>query len=341
MTPVTQNTSPGIDAAGLAPWLAAELGMESVTYTRIGTGRSNLTYLLRAADGSTAVLRRPPLGDHPATAHDVLREGLILSALGGAVPVPEVRAICEDTSITGAPFIVMEHLTGQVIASPEDAAALSPELRANLGPALVDALVQLHQVDPTRLDMPHLLDRRDFIARQLKRWIGNWERVRTRDSEDLPRAHALLAARVPEQTRVGVVHGDFRLDNCVFTPDGRVEGVLDWELATIGDPLADLGQLLVYWTEPDDPETALFAPPTAVGGFSTRQELIDRYEDAFGEAPIDYYIAFNWWKVACIVEDVYSRMSRGAMGVTDRSPESFGDQARRLAQRALELAESL
>lgn len=341
MSHVTKNSSPGIDEAGLAPWLTTELGMESVAYTRIGTGRSNLTYLMRALDGTTAVLRRPPLGDHPATAHDVLREGRILSALGGAVPVPQVKAICEDISLTGAPFIVMEHLTGQVIASPEDAAGLSPDQRGKLGPALIDALVALHQVDPARLDMAHLLDRRDFIQRQLKRWIGNWERVRTRDSDDLPRAHELLAAHVPEQTRVGVVHGDFRLDNCVFTPDGQVEGILDWELATIGDPLADLGQLLVYWAEPDDPETALFAPPTSVGGFSTRQELIDRYQAAFGEAPIDYYIAFNWWKVACIVEDVYSRMSRGAMGVTDRTPESFGDQARRLARRAVELAEAL
>lgn len=335
------SAGPGIDEPQLDPWLAAELGLRDVEYTRIGTGRSNLTYLMRAGDGRTAVLRRPPLGDHPATAHDVLREGRIMAALAGRVPVPEVLAMCEDGAVTGAPFIVMEHLDGRVIAHPEAADVLPTPARAAMGPALVDALVRLHRVDPAVLGMPHLLDRRDFVARQLKRWIGNWERVRTRESADLPRAHELLAARVPEQTRVGIVHGDFRLDNCIFAPDGRVQGVLDWELATIGDPLADLGQLLVYWTEPGDTETALFAPPTSVGGFSTRAELIAHYEDAFGPAPIDYYIAFNWWKVACILEDVYSRMARGAMGATDRTPESFGDQAARVARHAVKLAEAL
>ncbi|MGJ3508341.1 phosphotransferase family protein [Enemella sp. A6] len=331
----------GIESATLRPWLATELGLSGASFARVGTGRSNLTYLITAEDGRTAVLRRPPMGDHPATAHDVLREGRIMAALHEQVPVPEVLAMCTDTEVTGAPFIVMSQLTGQVVASPEVAETIAPERRAAMGPALVDALVQLHRVDPAVLEMPHLLDRRDFVPRQLKRWIGNWERVRTRESADLPRAHELLAARVPEQTRVGIVHGDFRLDNCVFDASGRVEGVLDWELATIGDPLADLGQLLVYWTEPDDAETALFAPPTSVGGFSTRAELAARYEEAFGPAPIDYYLAFNWWKVACILEDVYSRMVRGAMGATDRTPESFGDQAARVARHAVELAEAL
>lgn len=331
---------PGIDPDRLAPWLA-RCGLVEVSFTRIGTGRSNLTYLITAADGRTAVLRRPPLGDHPATAHDVVREGRIMAALAGRVPVPQVLALCEDTSVTGAPFVLLEHLTGQVVANPRIAADVPEPTRAAMGPALVDALVRLHRVDPAVLDMPHLVNRRDFVSRQLKRWIGNWERVRTRESADLPRAHELLVARVPEQRRVGIVHGDFRLDNCVFDASGRVEGVLDWELATIGDPLADLGQLLVYWSEPDDVDTALFAPPTSVGGFSTRAQLVARYEAEFGPAPIDYYVAFNWWKVACILEDVYSRMARGAMGATDRTPESFGDQAARVARRAVELAEAL
>lgn len=337
---VTSTVTPGIDRDRVEAWLAARVGLTGdLQWARIGGGRSNLTY--RVTDGERSlVVRRPPLGDFPATAHDVLREARFLSGLAGHVPVPAVLATCDDDTITGRPLVVMEHLAGTAIATPEQAMALTDNERSAAGPAIVDALIALHRADPGLVGLPHLLDRRDFIARQLRRWLGNWQAISIRDLPEIARAHDLLLAAMPEQSRVGVVHGDFRLDNCLLADD-RVCGILDWELATVGDPTADLGQLLVYWAEPGDEVTALENPPTVVGGFSSRADLAARYAEAFGDAPIEFQVAFNWWKTACIVEDVYSRVARGAMGDTDRSAESFAAQARRVAEHALTLASRL
>ncbi len=340
----------GQDEIGVSPavagWLAEALPdlRGPVHYTRLAGGRSNLTFLVTDAEGRRWVLRRPPLGDHPKGAHDVLREARLLQALAGRVPVPGVHAVCEDTTVTGAPFVVLEFLDGLVLRDPAGVRKDLPEAsRAAVGPALVDALAALHEVDPADAGLGGLAARRDHLERQLRRWHDNWRRTATRPLPDLERAHAKLAERVPEQHRTGIVHGDFRLDNCLLDPDGRVLGVLDWELATVGDPLADLGQFLVYWAEPADERTALHAPPTTVDGFSTREALRERYFERLGveDRAIDYHLAFNWWKTACIVENVYTRMAAGAMGVTDRTPESFAEQAAALAAEAWRCASRL
>lgn len=335
----TDSPTPGLDLPSVTTWLRGhvedlELPLEA---TRLAGGRSNLTYLLTDARDRRTVLRRPPLGDLPATAHDVLREARILEGLAGQVPVPAVLASCEDRSVTGAPFFVMQHLDGRIVRDPATAEAVPTAARAAVGRGLVAALVTLHAADPERLGLGALAARRDYAARQLRRWHGNWEATRQRELPDLRRAHAWLVEHQPAQRRSSIVHGDFRVDNCMLASDGRVIGILDWELATVGDPLADLGQLLVYWAEPDDEFTALNDPPTRVAGYATRTELVDQYLNATGADAVDvaYYVVFNWWKTACIVEDVYSRMLRGAMGASDRTPESFGDQAAALAARAV------
>ncbi|MCW3819064.1 phosphotransferase family protein [Micromonospora sp. DR5-3] len=335
---------------GISPavpdWLAKHVpGLRPpIGFTRLPGGRSNLTYLVTDAAGVHRVLRRPPLGSHAATAHDVLREARLLDGLTGEVPVPAILAVCADDSVTDAPFVVMEHLDGLVLRDPAGVeASLSVAQRRLVGPALIDAMVTLHRVDPARVGLGALTARRDHVARQLRRWYGNWRRGGTRELPDLEAAHARLAELVPEQRRTGIVHGDYRLDNCILDPSMAVRGILDWELTTVGDPLVDLGQFLVYWAEPADRQTALYAPPTVVPGFSTRAELAERYCAATGDDPaaLDYHLAFSWWKTACIVEDVYARMRRGAMGVTDRSPESFAEQAAALAAQARRAAARL
>ncbi|QIX26546.1 phosphotransferase family protein [Nocardioides sp. JQ2195] len=329
---------PGIDLDRVTEWLAPRLDLVTpLSVQRLAGGRSNLTYLVTDAAGRRIVLRRPPLGNLPRTAHDVLREGRLLRAVGDGVPVPRVLAECADPDVTGAPFIVVEFLDGTVLRDPESAESFPEASRAAVGPALIDAMVSLHAVDPARLGLGDLATRRDYASRQLRRWDENWRRTRTRELPDLERTHTWLVAHAPEQRGSSIVHGDFRVDNCILGDDGRVIGILDWELTTIGDPLADLGQLLVYWAEPDDDFTALHSPPTVVAGYATRDQLKERYLAATGASAsdVDFFVTFNWWKTACIVEDVHSRMLRGAMGATDRTPESFGDQARSLAARAL------
>ncbi len=299
------------------------------------------------ADRRRWILRRPPLGEHAGSAHDVLREARLLRALAGRVPVPEVLAVCDDDAVTGAPFIVLEFLDGLVLRDPDGVRAELPVVeRAAVGPALIDTLVALHGVDPSLLGLGALADRTDYLQRQLRRWEANWQRTSTRALPELAQAHALLVERAPQQRRTSIVHGDYRLDNCLLAPSGSgttVLGVLDWELTTVGDPLADLGQFLVYWAEPGDVHTALHSPPTIEPGFSSRSELLHRYCAATGDSPaaLDYYLAFNWWKTACIVEGVYSRMRGGTTGITDRTPESFGDQAAGLAAQALRQAARL
>lgn len=336
----SDSATPGLELSSVSAWLSERVaGLElPLTATRLAGGRSNLTYLLTDAAGRRMVLRRPPLGDLPATAHDVLREARLLTGLGGGqVPVPAVHATCDDRSVSGGPFFVMDYLDGRIVRDAATAEALSPATREAVGPGLVDALVSLHAADPDLLGLGQLAERRDYAARQLRRWQGNWEATRTRDLPDLEKAHAWLVEHQPEQRRSSIVHGDYRVDNCMLGNDGRVIGILDWELTTVGDPLADLGQLLVYWAEPDDEFTALNDPPTRVAGYATRAELVERYVTATGADTTDvaYYVVFNWWKTACIVEDVYSRMLRGAMGASDRTPESFGQQAAALAARAV------
>ncbi|MGC4765231.1 phosphotransferase family protein [Micromonospora sp. DT46] len=345
--PVPSGTTrhPGLPA-GVDAWLGRAVPelRGNLRHELIAGGRSNLTYRTTDAAGHVVVLRRPPLGDHPATAHDVLREARILRGLHGQLPAPRVLAVEETGEVAGAPLVVLEHLDGTILRSPADVERHTTEAdRALIGPAIVDALVALHGLGPEVIGLGGLAHRRDYITRQLGRWHDNWHRTRIRDLPDLQTAHEHLVAAAPEQSRSGIVHGDFRLDNCMLDSRWRVQGVLDWELTTVGDPLADVGQLLVYWAQADDEARALHDPATVLPGFSTRDELLARYCLATGTdlARIDYFVAYNWWKTACIVEGVHTRVAQGAMSGGDRTAASFAEQSAAVAGRAATLAAAL
>lgn len=341
----------GVDGEAIGEWFAANIPRVETPlhFEQMSGGRSNLTYMVTDAASNRWVLRRPPLGTVTRNAHNVVREAVVLQRLADtAVPVPAVLGVCDDNRVNGAPFFVMGHCDGTIVRDAAQFADVADESqRQTVAQSLVEVLARLHSADLASMGWGGRTAQRGYVQRQLRRWSENWERDRVRVLPSIEHARNALSRSIPPQRRTSVVHGDFRLDNCVIGPDFSVVGVLDWELSTVGDPLADLGQFLVYWAEPGDEVTALENPPTVVSGVPSRAELVRSYREAIGpqlefdDAEIDFYIAFNWWKTACIVENVYTRMSYGSMGQTDRSPESFGAQAERLAAQAWDYARVL
>ncbi|HEX7096654.1 MAG TPA: phosphotransferase family protein [Acidimicrobiales bacterium] len=336
----------GLDAERVTAWLSSHIPdiEPPLTFTLIAGGRSNLTYRVEDSAGRRWALRRPPLGHVLATAHDVAREHRIMSALAPTeVPVPEPVALCEDVDVNGAPFYVMSFVDGVVLRDIPTAEAFDAALRPEASRSLVDALAAIHAVDVDAVGLGQLARREGYIERQLKRWRTQYEATRSIEAPAIERAHELLAAKVPKQGPAGIVHGDFRLDNCIFGPDGHVAAVLDWELCTLGDVLADLGQLLVYWTEPGE-DGALESPPTTVPGFFTRDELVARYAERTGRdlSQLDFYVAFAAWKVACILDGVHKRYAAGAMGAPpEHGLDSFRKRVLKLAERAETIASTL
>jgi aminoglycoside phosphotransferase (APT) family kinase protein len=334
----------GIDAAQVTAWLSDRAEVTPpLSFDVVQGGRSNLTYIVTDADGRRVVLRRPPLHGVLESAHDMGREHRIISALGAAdVPVPATLGYEDDPSVTGAPFYVMAHVDGVVVRDVATAQeALDTATRGAASEDLVEVLVRLHEVDVDAVGLGDLAKREDYLARQLKRWRGQLHQARTRELPVLDEVHDRLVARIPVQGPATIVHGDYRLDNLILDPaSGRVQAVLDWELTTLGDPLADVGLLLVYWADPGDEVIPLLDAPTTVEGFLSRREVAARYAERSGRdlAEIDYYVAFGYWKLACILEGVFSRYSSGAYGDTDDSFRAFGDIVIALGERAAEAA---
>jgi aminoglycoside phosphotransferase (APT) family kinase protein len=267
------------------------------------------------------------------------REFRIISALGATdVPVPPAVALCDDAGVTGQPFYVMGFVDGRIL---RDAAGAEEQLdeagRRRAGESLVDVLARIHAVDPDAVGLGDLGRREGYIARQLKRWNAQWQQSKAREVPAVDEAFAGLSAHVPEQGPAAIVHGDYRLDNTMLGDDGRVRAVLDWEICTLGDPLADVGLLMVYWSEAgDDVASALLSSPTVLPGFPTRAELRARYGEATGRdlSGLDYYVAFGYWKLACILEGVHARYAAGSMGDDDGSAAFFAEQVERLARAA-------
>jgi aminoglycoside phosphotransferase (APT) family kinase protein len=334
----------GIDLAQVTRWLQARTVIQPpLHFEIIQGGRSNLTYTVTDVDGRRLILRRPPLHGVLESAHDMGREHRILTALAGsAVPVPTCVGYESDPTVTGAPFYVMEHVDGVVVRTAADGAALlEPPLRQTAAEDVIDVLVALHDVDIDAAGLGQLARREGYIERQLRRWHGQIEKARTRELPLLDEVHARLAASVPAQGPATIVHGDYRLDNLILDPEtGRVQAVLDWELTTLGDPLADVGLLLVYWSEPGDATLPLLDAPTIVEGFPRRDELVERYARASGRdlSEVGYFAAFGYWKLACILEGVYGRYASGAYGDNDGSFEAFGDLVIALAEKASDAA---
>jgi aminoglycoside phosphotransferase (APT) family kinase protein len=339
----------GIQAEQLERYFAQHVaGVEPpLQFTMITGGHSNLTYLVEAANGVKTVLRRPPTGAVLATAHDMAREHRILSALGqSAVPVPPTLALCEDVSVNDAPFYVMRHVEGEVLTTPDQTARCVPEARREtLGLHVIEVLAALHSIEPDDVGLGDLGRREAYLARQLKRWKGQWEKSKTRELPPMEEAHRLLEARMPEQVDAGIVHGDFRMGNfLVDATAGRIAAVLDWELCTLGDPMADVGYLMNDWNGPGDTRpSASGTGESAIscGGFPEREALLARYEALTGRdtSKVDYYRAFQYWRLAAIVEGVLSRYLKGVMG-DGGDIDRFRRQIDALAHAALELASS-
>ena len=345
----TSDEVRGVDVPKVTAWFTEHIpGVQPpLEFTLIAGGHSNLTFGVTDAAGSTYVLRRPPLGHVLATAHDMSREHRIISALGPTdVPVAPALGLCTDDSVNGAPFYVMAFVDGHVLRDAATATEVLDEAgRRAAGHSVVDVLASIHAVDVDAVGLGDLGKREGYSARQLKRWYSQFQASNELTKRPVPLVHEVhdrLAAAIPEQQGTTVVHGDYRLDNCMVGDDGRIVAVLDWEICTLGDPLADMGLLHVYWTEAGDATAALMGAPTTAPGFPTRAELIDRYADASGRdlSHLDFYVAFGYWKLACILEGVYSRYAGGAMG--DASGfEGFSNQVTALAELAASSAEGI
>jgi len=342
------SSAVGVRLDRLGAWIASSaphLGGDGLTATLITGGRSNLTYRLET-EGRRFVLRRPPLGNILPTAHDMAREYRVLAGLhGSAVPVPEPLAYCDDPSVIGAPFYLMEHVPGAALAAVDDAARLTPGEAARISSDLVAVLAALHDVDYEAAGLGGFGRPQGFVERQIRRWHEQWQRSRTRDLPDLDTLVGLLAARCPVTAgRPAIVHGDYRLDNTLIAlePKPHITAVVDWEMATIGEPLTDLGMLFVYWSDAGDDERLLIpvaAGVTAFPGFFTRAQIAEAYARATRRdlSDLDFFVALASFKLAVVLEGIHARHLAGnTVGVGfdrygDAVPVLVGAGLRRLA----------
>lgn len=328
---MSANPTPvGIERDGVHRWFTEHVGdvgaPEELEITQVQGGHSCLTYIVTAADGARYVLRRPPVGHLLASAHDVLREHRIITALAGSdVPVAPVVGACEDPAVTGAPFYVMAFVDGPVLHDRAAAERLRAEARQRAAESLIDVLVALREVDPDAVGLGDFAKRTDYLGRQLRRWRGQWEAADVRPMPDAEVLHDWLVANQPEEGPAGIVHGDFRLGNVIHAPDGSVAALLDWELCTLGPPAADLSYLLSWWADPSSGVRSDAA--SAAEGFPDRSQLVAWYEARTGEEAhdLDYWLAFHAWRSGCIAAGVYTRYKAGQMGAAADDLTRFED----------------
>jgi len=306
---------PGIDVDRVSTWLAEHTSLEGrLSFTRIGEGQSNLTFRVADADGRRLVLRRPPLGAILASAHDVAREYRILEALASAgARAPRPVALCEDVDVTGAPFYAMEYVEGEPLLTVAAAERLSPEARADVGRTLARTLAEFHALDIDEIGLTDFRRPESLASRQLRRWQRQWENSKTRDLPPIDRLAQHFASHLPDEHETVLVHGDYHLGNALIGSSGSIRAVLDWELCSTGDPLADVGLMVAYWGEfgaGASGDDGLFREPvTSLPGFSEASELAVVYAQASRRpiANLGFWVSFAYWKVAIIVEGVYRR----------------------------------
>ncbi|TWP49630.1 phosphotransferase family protein [Lentzea tibetensis] len=301
---------PGLDLDKLAE----HLKVEKLSGELIPGGRSNLTY--RVTDGTNRwVLRRPPLGHVLATAHDMSREHRVISALGPTkVPVPHAELLCEDTEVIGAPFYLMEEVRGTAIREQDQARWITPEKATTLSHQLVDVLADLHEVDPNEVGLGDFGRPDGFLTRQVSRWGKQLDNSRSRDLPGIEELRERLAGTVPDSPRPTIVHGDYRLDNCLVTEEPLgISAVLDWEMSTLGDPLTDVGLIYVYWAGLNIEDDPITGTVPSLPGFLTADDLVRRYADRTGTdvKNLGWYIAFGYFKLAVILEGIHFRFTTG------------------------------
>jgi aminoglycoside phosphotransferase (APT) family kinase protein len=332
----------------VTPWMVENVGaVAPLSFVLVAGGRSNLTFLVSDATGKRFALRRPPTSHVLATAHDMVREHTVISALYPLrIPVPQPLALCTDEAVNERPFYVMEFVDGAILRDRTQAeATFDVATRAAIGDNLAATLARLHDVDVDKAGLGGLARHEGYIERQLKRWRTQYDQMRVEGVDHAGLVEAVgdqLAARIPVQQRVAVVHGDYRLDNTVLDGDGRVRAILDWEISTLGDPMADLGMLLVYWAEPADNMAPLLgSAPTTAAGFATRDQVLKAYasHSSLDVSEVAYYQAFGYWKLACIMQGVFARYSAGATAGDQGSVSEYPRHIAMLAETAKQTLE--
>jgi aminoglycoside phosphotransferase (APT) family kinase protein len=316
-----------------------------LTATPLPGGRSNLTFRLDDAAGRSLVLRRPPLGHVLPSAHDMAREHRVLTMLHAVTfPVPTPRALCEDTGVTGANFLVMDFVEGEVVSTATDARGLGASRAADISASLVGTLASLHSIDPA---VAGGRTAEGYLQRQVARWTEQWALTQVDPVDDVDRLAAWLAAHIPDVTMTALVHGDYRIDNVILDPaSGGVRAVLDWEMSTVGDPIADLAVMLVYWTQEDDGRRAhvpVAQHVTSAPGFWRREQIIDAYSSATGLAMthLDFCTALACFKLAVIMESIHMRAVKGQQrGVGAGDAQALAVATKMLAGMGLEVIDS-
>ncbi|MCG6205797.1 phosphotransferase family protein [Rhodopseudomonas sp. HC1] len=334
----------GYDIPAVEAWIRANVpGLKPpLRWTRLQGGHSNLTFMIEDASGLKAVIRRPPLGELLPKAHDMQREWALISALGPtAVPVPAALGFCDDTTVTGARFYIMGHVDGRPLYTADDTRRLVPEQkREKLAHSFIDVLADLHAVDPDTVGLGDLGKKDSYVGRQLKTWYQSWMASIEPAKFDDPRAHSMrefLLAQLPDQGPARIVHGDYGLHNTLTGSDHTIVAVVDWEISTLGDPLADLAYALNQFPDPSDRDRVWGEAPTAMPGFPSRTMLAERYAARTGRdlSKLDYYVGFNRWKSAAITHGVYARYMAG-----QKSAEGVDlDSLRRRIGEQLDLAD--
>ena len=338
---------PGINFETLTPWFREHVApVGELRAEVIGHGRSNITYRL-TADGQEWVLRRPPLSHVLPTAHDMKREFRVISAMKGTrVPAPGTVALCEDPAVNGAPFYIMEFVDGYIPLDPADVALRYDEAaRRHMGEHLVDVLAELHSLDPASVGLADFGKPQGFIARQVRRFTEQIETAVTRDVPELRELSRRLSASIPAVSDATIVHGDYRLDNAIMDERGDVIAVLDWEMATLGDPLADMGVMHMYWGDAataGTPQQAGVASTAVIAlpGFPTWEQALARYAAKSGRNVdhLDFYIVLAHFKLAVILEGIRERFEEG--GTVGVGFEGMAARATGLAKAGLRVADA-
>jgi aminoglycoside phosphotransferase (APT) family kinase protein len=338
------ETPPGVDLDRLRPWFAANVdgaGDAPLHASLISGGRSNLTYAI--GDGTHEwVLRRPPLGHVLPTAHDMKREHTVLAALHDTdVPVPRTLAFCADEAVNDAPFYVMEKVDGDILRTPAEMAALSPHDARRCSEVLIDVMVAIHAVDYRAVGLDEFGHPDGYLERQVRRWSEQWERSKAREIPAIEELARRLRAALPESPSPTIVHGDYRLDNTMLAPGdaGRIVAVLDWEMATLGDPLTDMGLFLVYWGR-DQTNLAGSSTVNTEAGFLARDQVVARYADRSGRdvSQLDFYEMLAAYKLAIILAGIEARYRMGK--TVGEGFAHIGNMVESIANAALESAAS-
>lgn len=322
------NPPRGIDPGPVTDWILQRRPdlQAPLDFALITGGASNLTFRVTDAAGRRLVLRRPPTGHVLASAHDMAREHRIMAALQDtAVPVPAVVGLCQDEAVNGADFYVMDFVEGRIVFDRADGEAVAPALRPVMTDSLTDTLAALHAIDPDEVGLDDLGRKEDYCARQLRRWKRQIDEGSDRDMPLFQDLHDRFVAAIPPQQGAGIVHGDYRLDNCMMADDGTVAAVLDWELCTLGDVLADVAGMAMWWGDDPAAQGRLADVPTRAEGFGTRLDMLERYARNSDRdvSDLPWYVAFQHWRLAAISEGVRVRFAAGAMG--DQEGTAEGD----------------